>query len=192
MPQQDDFPNTTDQQSTPDDAPEASTTEGAVGESEPEISDLASDLAKFKDLALRSQADFDNYRKRAAREREEAVRFANLNLIENLLPVLDNFELGLSAAANDPQGAVIVQGFAMVQRQFGDFLKSVGVEAVDVEPGTLFDAKLHEALGQEESASIPEGAVIRQIRRGYRLRDRLIRAAAVFVSKGSNPLTGDE
>ncbi|MFQ3578369.1 MAG: nucleotide exchange factor GrpE [Verrucomicrobiia bacterium] len=151
----------------------------------PELTSVMADLEKFKDLALRSQADFENYRKRSAREREEAVRFANAGLIERLLPLLDNFDLGLAAAANEQGAATIVQGFEMVRRQFGDFLKAAGVEVIDAEPGELFDPARHEALAQEANAEIAEGHVIRQVRRGYRLHDRLLRAAAVFVSSGA-------
>lgn len=146
--------------------------------------DPAAELARYKDLALRAQADFDNYRKRAAREKEEAIRYANNNLLEKLLPVLDNFELGMMAARQTTGAEAIVNGMGMVQRQLEDFLRDAGVIAIDA-TGAKFDPHLHEALGHEESAAVPEGNVVRQLRKGYKLKDRLLRPANVFVSKGN-------
>jgi molecular chaperone GrpE len=145
---------------------------------------LQTDLDRFRDLALRSQADFENFRKRAAREKEDAVRFANLTLLEKLIPILDNFELGLVAARNSPEAKAIVVGFDMVARQLNDFLTQHGVEPINAE-GQKFDPNLHEAVSQEASASVPEGNVVRQLRKGFKLKDRLIRPSAVVVSKGA-------
>jgi molecular chaperone GrpE len=149
-----------------------------------DISAVQADLEKFRELAMRAQADFDNYRKRVARERDEAVRYANTALLEALLPVIDNFELGLDAARGQDPGSVIFQGMAMVQKQLGDFLTSQNVTPIDVAPGSSFDPKQHEAIGHEPHDTIAEGCVIRQLRRGYVLRDRLLRPATVFVSSG--------
>lgn len=166
-------------------SPENPTVVAAQADDSPtELETLLADLEKFRDLALRSQADFENYRKRTAREREEALRYANASLIEDLLPVVDNFELGLAAAAADPAAATILQGFSMVQRQLADFLKNSGVDIVEAPGGVPFDPKFHEALGHESHDEIAEGLVIRQLRRGYKLRDRLLRPATVFVSSG--------
>ncbi len=150
-----------------------------------DFSAIQSDLEKFRDLAMRTQADFENYRKRAARERDDAVRYANLKLLEDLLPVLDNFELGLAAARREDPSSPIVQGMGMVEKQLSDFLAAQGAQPVSADPGTPFDPSQHEALGHEDSPNFPEGSVIRQLRKGYKLRDRLLRAASVFVSRGS-------
>lgn len=144
---------------------------------------IAEDLEKFRDLALRTAADFDNYRKRAAREKEVAIRYANSSLLGDLLPLIDNFELGLEAARSAPGADAILQGLGMVARQFKDFLASAGVEEIKTD-GADFDPNLMEAVGHEPDADIPEGRVLRQTRRGYKLRDRLLRPASVFVSKG--------
>ncbi|GAT35269.1 molecular chaperone GrpE [Terrimicrobium sacchariphilum] len=166
-----------DEQQTVEAAPE---TPGA--EATPQL-DLAAELEKYKDLALRTRADLENYRKRAIREKEEAIRYANASLVESLVPIFDNFELGLSAArtATDPSG--IVMGLDMVRKQLEDFLRDYGIEAVDA-VGQTFDPNLHEAMAQEESDTVPEGTVLRQIRKGFKLKDRLIRPASVVVSKG--------
>jgi molecular chaperone GrpE len=145
---------------------------------------LQTDLDRFRDLALRSQADFENFRKRAAREKEDAVKYANLTVLERLIPILDNFDLGLAAAKNSPEAGAIVTGFDMVARQLTDFLAQSGVEAIVAE-GQKFDPNLHEAVSQEASSTVPEGHVVRQLRKGYKLRDRLIRPSTVVVSKGA-------
>ena len=129
---------------------------------------------------LRTAAEMDNLRKRTAREREEAVRYANSRLLEDLLPVIDNFEMGMMAASQD-QKSMIYIGMDMVRRQLNDFLSSQGVEEI---PATgKFDPNLHDAVSQEESAEQEEGTILRVTRRGFRLRDRLLRPASVVVSK---------
>lgn len=148
------------------------------------VAELQAELSKYKDAALRATADLDNYRKRVSRERDESIKYANTAFLERLIPILDNFELGLQAARNAPEAAPIVDGLAMVYKQLQDFLANSGVETIDA-AGQTFDPNLHEALAQEENHEVPEGKVIRQVRRGYRLRDRLLRPANVVVSKGS-------
>lgn len=149
-----------------------------------EAPDFQAEAARFKDLALRAQADLDNYRKRATREKEESIRYANSSLLEKLLPVLDNFELGLEAARSATDTASIVQGMSMVQSQLQEFLKSQGVEVIPAE-GEVFDPARHEAVAQENSETVPEGHVVRLLRKGYKLKDRLLRASSVTVSKGA-------
>ena len=146
--------------------------------------DFEAEAAKFKDLALRTAADLDNYRKRSIREKEEAIRYANSALLEKLLPVLDNFELGIEAAKTAQNPASIVQGMAMVEKQLRDFLASHGVELIPAE-GEIFDPTRHEAVAQEPSHKIPDGHVVRQMRKGYKLKDRILRASTVTVSKGA-------
>jgi molecular chaperone GrpE len=148
------------------------------------LKQLQGDLERFRDLALRSQADFENFRKRAAREKDEAVKYANASLLEKLIPILDNFELGLAAARSSAEGTAIVTGFDMVSRQLNDFLTQHGIEPIDAE-GQKFDPNMHEAFAQEASSTVAEGHVIRQLRKGFKLKERLIRPSAVVVSKGA-------
>ena len=145
---------------------------------------LQADLDRFRDLALRSQADFDNYKKRAAREKEEAIKYANSSLLERLIAIVDNFELGLSAARAEGEKSPIYSGMSMVLKQLTDFLAENGMQPIDAE-GQKFDPNLHEAIAHEASAEVPEGVVIRQTRRGYRLKDRLLRPSSVVVSSGA-------
>jgi molecular chaperone GrpE len=169
-------PTDKDRQAAPAESAPDTTEEGA-------FSQLQSDLERFRDLALRSQADFDNYRKRSAREKEEAVRYANSSLLERLIPIIDNFELGL-AAAGSAENSPILAGMSMVGRQLNDFLAEFGVTSIDA-TGQTFDPNLHEAIAHEHDPNVPEGKVIRQVRKGFKLKDRLLRPANVIVSRGA-------
>lgn len=145
---------------------------------------IQADLDRFRDLALRSQADFDNYKKRAQREKEEAIKYANSALLEKLIGIIDNFELGLSAARDEGEKSPIYSGMSMVFKQLNDFLAENGLQPIDA-AGQKFDPNLHEAIAHEASGEVPEGKVIRQMRRGYRLKDRLLRPSSVVVSSGA-------
>src|SRR5438270_5881198 len=125
---------------------------------------------------LRTSADFDNFRKRATREKQDAIKFANENLLQKLIPILDNFDMALEAARNSPAENVesLQTGVNMIYQQFKNALGEAGLEEVDAS-GKPFDPNLHEAVSQKESAEIPEGNVLQQLRKGYKLRDRLLR-----------------
>ena len=157
--------------------------DGAEDENDDGTSGLQADLDRFRDLALRSQADFDNFKKRAAREKEEAMKYANSSLLERLIAIVDNFELGLSAAREEGEKSPIFSGMSMVLKQLTDFLAENGLQPIDAE-GKKFDPNLHEAIAHEANPKVPEGTVIRQTRRGYRLKDRLLRPSSVVVSSG--------
>ena len=152
--------------------------------SEPEdpMARLQADLDRFRDLALRSQADFENYKKRAAREKEEAIKYANSSLLERLVTIIDNFELGLEAAKGEGERSAIYSGMTLVLKQLNDFLAENGLQPIEAE-GKKFDPNVHEAIAHE-SSEFPEGTVIRQTRRGYRFKDRLLRPAGVVISSG--------
>lgn len=152
-------------------------------DSDDPTSGLQADLDRFRDLALRSQADFENYKKRAAREKEEAIKYANSSMLERLIAIVDNFELGLSAARGEGEKSPIFAGMNMVLKQLTDFLTDNGLQPIDAE-GQKFDPNLHEAIAHEASEKVREGLVIRQTRRGYRMKDRLLRPSSVVVSSG--------
>jgi molecular chaperone GrpE len=143
---------------------------------------LRSEVAGLKDKLLRAQAEWDNSRKRILREKEDAVRYASEALLEKLLPVLDNFEMGMQAAKSATDARTISQGFEMVLSQFQQVLREAGVESVDA-VGQRFDPHRHEALGYQDSDEHPEEHVIMQTRKGYKLKDRLLRPASVFVAR---------
>jgi molecular chaperone GrpE len=152
-----------------------------------QLEDLKARAAKADDSwerLVRTTADFDNFKKRAARERQDAARFANESLIQKLIPVVDNFEMALSAAQPNSENSLpsLQAGIAMIQQQLKAALAEAGVEEVDA-TGKLFDPNLHEAVSEQESAEVPEGHVLQQLRKGYKLRERLLRPATVVVAK---------
>ena len=138
------------------------------------------------DRLLRTAADLENFKKRAARERIEAAQSAGATLLQKLLPVLDHFEMAQAAAQNAevPRGGIesLQAGIAMIQQQLKGILAESGLEEIDAS-GNPFDPTLHEAVSQQESADVPEGQVLQQIRKGYKLRDRLLRPATVIVAR---------
>ena len=160
-----------------------SSAEGSSADPEDALAGLQADLDRFRDLALRSQADFENYKKRAAREKEDAVKYANSSLLQRLVSILDNFELGLAAAKTESNQSPIYSGMVLVQKQLNDLLEENGLQAIEAE-GKRFDPNVHEAIAHEPGEA-PEGTVIRQARRGYRFKDRLLRPARVVVSSGA-------
>jgi molecular chaperone GrpE len=155
---------------------------GAPAPEPTEEEKLRAQVAELKDKLLRSQADWDNSRKRMQRAQEESVRYASEALLEKILPVLDNFEMGMQAAKTATDAKAIAQGLEMVLAQFHQALKDAGVEPIEA-VGKPFDPHRHEALGHHESEDHPEGHVLQQVRKGYKLKDRLLRAASVFVAK---------
>ena|SRR5436190_5042933 len=158
-------------------------TDVAQSEAEDPMAGLQADLDRFRDLAFRTQADFENYKKRTAREKEEALKYANKSLLEHLVGIIDNFELGLAAAKEEGAGSPIYSGMVLVQKQLNDLLAENGLQPIEAE-GKAFDPNLHEAIAHEPSTEHPEEMVVRQVRRGYRFQDRLLRPAKVVVSSG--------
>jgi molecular chaperone GrpE len=144
---------------------------------------LAQEAERWKDMAYRSQAELDNFRKRSVREAQETRAYANADLLRALFPILDNFDMGLEAARAESEKSMIFMGMSMVSRQLQDFLRESGVQEIEAQ-GKAFDPNLHEAVAQEASAEDAEGTISRVTRRGYKLKDRLLRAASVIVSSG--------
>ena len=139
---------------------------------------------EIKELKLgwqRTQADFDNFRKKSEDEKLENMAFAKAEFMTKLTPVLDNFYRAFShAKTNDPT----VQGFLQIQKQLEDILTSEGLQKISSSAGTKFDPNFHEALAMEASQDIPENRVMVEYEKGYLYKDRLLRAAKVVVSKG--------
>ena len=144
---------------------------------------LQDEVAKWKDTAVRAIADLENYRKRMAREKADTIRFGNQRLIEELLPVLDSFDMGMMAAEQDSSSMIYI-GMQMVQKQMADFLTSQGVESLVCNAGDDFDPNLHDAMSQENSDTVEAGKVLRVMRKGYKMGERLIRPVNVVVSQG--------
>ncbi len=149
-----------------------------------ELKERAAKADEHWERLLRTSADFDNYKKRAAREKQEAIKYANESLVQKLIPVLDNFDSALAATQNTQTEAAqsLQTGINMIYQQLKSALADAGLEEVDA-TGKVFDPKLHEAISQRETAEAPEGQVVQQLRKGYKLRERLLRPASVIVTK---------
>lgn len=156
-------------------------TEPATASMEAKIAELESALAEAKDRHLRLAADFDNFKKRARQEQLETIQHASAELIGRLLPALDDLHKALE---NKPAGTdeSWIKGVELSVRKLEEALGAHGLEPIE-SVGARFDPKLHEAIGHEESAEHPEDTVITELRRGYRIRDRVVRPALVKVSR---------
>jgi len=177
--------------STP--TPEGATAEGAtpaesVSLMTPEelalLREKADQVDGLKDRILRTVADLENFRKRAARERQEAVQYANQSLLEKLVPALDNLDMALSAVSSTQGTSMdsLKTGVEMVLVQLKSVLRDSGLEEI-VAQGQPFDPTWHEAVSEQETTEVPEGHVLQQLRKGYRLQQRLLRPATVVVAR---------
>ncbi|MDD4870723.1 MAG: nucleotide exchange factor GrpE [Kiritimatiellae bacterium] len=159
----------------------------AEKKTEPQMQDVMPvDTTKVEndEKYLRLFADFDNFRKRTIRERTELYQRANEEIIEEILPVLDHLELALKSATEHKIDAGVLDGFRLVAEQLLTALKKSGLSPVDAGEGVQFDPLQHEAISHMSSDAIPENAVITQVRRGYVLGGKMLRAVRVVVSSG--------
>jgi molecular chaperone GrpE len=167
----------------PDQAPSQGD-DGISPEAFQQLKEKATKADEHWNQLLRISADFDNYKKRATRERQDAIKFANEWLLKKLVPVLDNFEMAIQAA-NDPKGGTLEAlktGVNMISSQLKSVTTEAGLEEIDASD-KAFDPNWHEAVSQRETATTPDGHVLEQLRKGYKLRDRLIRPASVVVAR---------
>ncbi|MCD6093391.1 MAG: nucleotide exchange factor GrpE [Candidatus Omnitrophica bacterium] len=141
---------------------------------------LSKKLAECTDSLLRLRAEFENSRKRLEREKAEFVKYANYELIRELLVVLDNFEHALKSLGGHDKK--VVEGIEIIYNQFRNILEKEGLERIKTK-GEKFDPRIHHAVMQEESSEHSEDTVIEEIQPGYRFRGKLIRAAMVKVAK---------
>jgi len=139
----------------------------------------------LKDRLLRLQADFDNFRKRSARERSEWQSFAIEQLVLALLPVVDHYELGLAMAEKQKADPSVLDGLKLVYEQLVGVLKKQGVTFLSAEPGSVFDPHQHEAIAHVPSDEHAADVIIAETRRGYKLGEKMIRPMQVVVSSGA-------
>lgn len=150
---------------------------------DPRVAALEAELAAARDRHLRLLADFDNLRKRTARELEERTARANERLLGALIPVFDHFEMALQAA---PEGSPFSDGVRMIAGEFRKVLEQSGAEVIDASAeGTAFDPMAHEALQAVPHATVPKDCVVSQFRKGWRLGGKVLRPAQVIVSTGA-------
>jgi len=134
----------------------------------------------FRDRYLRTLADFENYRKRAEREKADFQRYALAGVIRDLLPVIDNFDRALEHAE---EGDEFHKGVALIYKQLFDVLQRHGLKSIS-DSGVRFDPNIHEAVVREEDPSVPSHTVVAVLQKGYFLHDRLLRPAMVKVAEG--------
>jgi molecular chaperone GrpE len=139
--------------------------------------------AEWRDTALRSQAEFDNYRKRVLREQTDLTSRAAERVVSEMLPALDNLERALAHVREGGDAAQLVKGVEMTHGQILDVLKKEGVELIDP-VGEAFDPLAHQAVGQREDAGVPDHTVLEVYLRGYRMGGRVVRPASVVVATG--------
>ena len=179
-------PDTEEPVSTPENvaAEEAEVVESIEPTPEELLEKARQDAAAAKEAHLRAVADLENFRRRTARERDDLRAFAAANVVEELMPVLDNLGFALVAAkAPNAELKSLADGVEMVANQFKSALGNHGLKEVNP-AGATFDPNLHEALSQQPSDEVAEGNVIQVIRVGYTLNGRLLRPASVIVSGG--------
>lgn len=156
-----------------------------------ELEEARAQAQENYDKFVRLYAEFDNYRKRVAREKAELVRYGNEELLRELLPVVDNLERALEHARRDPSNPqAILEGIELILEQVKGLLKRFGVEPIAA-VGEKFDPLRHEAVGEEEREDVEPGEVVQEVLRGYMLNDRLLRPAKVIVAK-AKPKGADE
>lgn len=154
------------------------TQESAAPQADAELEKLKAERDALYDRLARLQAEFDNFRKRQAKENQDFRDYALNNAILGLLPIVDSFDRALLA----PDGAEFRKGVELINRQFHDALTKLGVEPID-SAGKPFDPNLHQAVQMVESEDVPENHVVAELQRGYKLKDRLLRPAMVTVAK---------
>jgi molecular chaperone GrpE len=141
------------------------------------------EAATSHDRYLRAVADLENYRKRVLREKDELRQMATAGVIEDIIPIIDNLNLGLAAARQQTDVKTVVDGIAMVLEQFKTTLARQGLKEINP-AGADFDPHLHECISHQPSPSVPSEKVIQVVRLGYQLNSRLVRPASVIVSSG--------
>ena len=151
-----------------------------------ELKQLRADAAKateYYERLLRQVAETDNLRKRLAKEKQDAICYANESLIEQLLPTMDSFDMALTAVSSADENTIdsLKTGIEMVHTQLKRTLMEVGLSEIDA-TGQNFNPALHEAMSRKETKEAKEGTVLEQIRKGYKLKDRLVRPASVVVA----------
>ena len=145
-----------------------------------QITRLVEEKNDLYDKLLRKQAEFENFRKRGEREMQEAYVRARADLVTDLLPIVDNFDLAMHHAENS--GADVIQeGVQLIYKQFMDTLGRLGLDPIDAS-GQPFDPELHEAVATEESEEVPDHTVVYVLQRGFKLGDRMLRPARVKVA----------
>jgi molecular chaperone GrpE len=169
------------QEAAEDSATESAATQSPAEVAQQEIAQLRGEKDQLIDRLARLQAEFDNARKREIKERADAREYTIGNTVEPFLGVMDNFQLALKAQGSADQ---LRMGVELILKQMEEALKGLQVQPVET-VGTQFDPRVHEALGSVETNEHPDNQVLEEIRRGYKIREKLLRPAMVRVASNS-------
>ena len=143
---------------------------------------LQAQLDELNQRFLRTAADFENYKRRTALEKDDLLKYSNAKIIGEILPVLDNFQLALKTTSDNKEVQNVVKGVDMIYRQLLQVLETAGMTKIEA-VGHAFDPNLHEAIMQVDDDSVPEDTVVEELRAGYMLKERVIRPSMVKVSR---------
>ena len=169
-------------------ATESSEGPDAEGAGLDELTMLRKEVAELRDRSVRTLADFENFRKRAERERDEQRRYAGTEVLRDVLPVVDNLERALESNGDSDE---LTKGVELILRQVLDMLRRHGVERVKAK-GQVFDPGVHEAVSRQEAEEVVAPTVCEELQAGFVLRDRLLRPAMVVVAVPPSPASEDE
>ncbi|MFA5879231.1 MAG: nucleotide exchange factor GrpE [Candidatus Margulisiibacteriota bacterium] len=154
-----------------------------ISELEAKIKDLEAVILAEKDVRLRACAEMENFKKRKEQEKDDFCKYANTNLVKDILPILDSFDYAIDhAKAADKHEDELIKGFLLIQKQLHDFLNKLGVEKIEAQ-NQVFDPNFHQAIMQEENKELEPNTVIREMQKGYKFSDRIIRPSLVVVAK---------
>lgn len=155
--------------------------EEMVGQEQGEIARLMAEAEEHQQRFVRAQADFDNFRRRTQKEKEELAKYASMKLITELVPVIDNFERAMATVPEGTESESFSKGIQMIFRQLESVLNNEGLTAMET-VGQPFNPEFHQAIMQVESDEYEEGTVVEEVQKGYMLKDKVLRPAMVKVS----------
>lgn len=167
------------------------TADPLLAEAQKALASKTDECKALNDKYLRQAAEFENYKRLAQRDQRDQIKFGNEQLLRELLPVIDNLERAIKAARDSDQGAssALVQGVDLTMKQLSGSLAKFGVQAIET-IGQAFDPTTHQAVAHVPSDTVPSNHVVEEFQKGYRLHERMLRAAMVSVSSG--PATANE
>jgi molecular chaperone GrpE len=144
-----------------------------------ERDELKAEAADLRDRLLRRQAEFENFRRRTERDRSEFLQFMGMEIVREILPIIDDFERALKIESGD---AEYRKGVELIYQRLLDTLKKIGLEPIEIAPGTPFDPNMHQAVARVETEEAPDSTVIDEFQRGYNFKGKLLRPAMVRVA----------
>ncbi|KXG44998.1 molecular chaperone GrpE [Tepidibacillus decaturensis] len=160
---------------------EKDSNEVGVQEEQDEVSQLKQTIEELQNRLLRTQADFENFRKRTRVEKEELAKYATAKLVESLLPAIDNFERAIDSSKDSQNLDLFLQGVEMVYRQIEQVLTQEGLEKIEA-VGQPFNPEIHQAVMQVETDEFDSGIVVEELQKGYKLKEKVIRPSMVKVN----------